>query len=454
LCLALLLGWAGNPAGADGFVYVSLSDEGAIVVYRMDFETGALREVGREPVGGGPAPMAFDPTESFLYVGQRSDRTISSFGVDAQTGQLTYMNTVPAAGNPVYVATDRSGRHLLSAYYGENRIAVHAIGEEGQLGTPATQVLQAGRRAHAIMADRSNRFVFVPALGVNRILQYTLDVDTGELTPNSPPGTTAVSGSGPRHIAFHGRGPWVYSANELNSTVTAYALDDAGTLTSSQTLSTLPEAFAGENFPADIHITPDSRYLYVSNRGHDSIAAFALDADTGQLTAIGHWATQDWPRAFAIGPMGHFLYVAGERSDSLATYRVGAATGRLRALDVIHAGRRPSWVAISGVSPSTQVTSPAGAPPAFALWQNSPNPFNPSTVIRYALPQRTRVHLDLYDLLGRKVSRLVSQERPAGEYSIAWDGTDISGRHVASGIYLARMDAGGYRAVRKLMLIR
>ena len=193
--------------------------------------------------------------------------------------------------------------------------------------------------------DASNRFAFVPHVGeANAIFQFRFDEDTGRLTPNAPARVAGGAGQGPRHLAFHPKKKIVYADNEQGSSVTAYRFDsEVGLLEPFQSLSTLPEDFTGENSTAQIHIHPEGRFLYVSNRGHDSIACFATDPRTGALTSLGQQPTEKTPRAFNLDPQGRFLFAAGLDSGRLAVYRIGL-DGMLEPIDISDLGHGPMWV--------------------------------------------------------------------------------------------------------------
>ena len=200
-----------------------------------------------------------------------------------------------------------------------------------------------------MLADPSNRFVFVPHTRPNLIFQFTFDEKAGSLTPSSLPKVSTAENTGPRHLGFHPERPFVYFDNEQGSSVTAFKLDESdGTLTAFQTLSTLPRDFKGRNTCADLELTPCGRFLYAANRGHDSIAGFSVDADTGKLTSIGQTATEKTPRSFNIDPGGRYLYAAGQASDRLASYRIDKKSGRLEPLTIYSVGKRPSWVLVQG----------------------------------------------------------------------------------------------------------
>ena len=331
-------------------LYVSLQGDDCIRRFDLDPQTGRLDALDPVSVPGGPAPMAVDPQGQFLHVGRRGVCEVSSFRIDPHTGALALIGAIPLDAEPCYLAMDRQGKFLFSAYYAAGKAAVHAINDNGAVGVPPTEWLDTATGAHALQTDPSNRFAFVPHIagnGPNAIFQYRFDGQTGRLTPNTPARLSPPEPVGPRHFCFHPRKPIVYFSNEQGCSVTAYDLDaTAGTLSARQTVSTLPADFDGDNTCAQIHMTPSGRMLFAPNRGHNSMACFAVDPATGALTPTDRIATEPVPRAFGIDPSGHFLYAAGLESGRLAAYRIEADQGTLHHLETYNVGRTPMWVTI------------------------------------------------------------------------------------------------------------
>ena len=336
-------------------MYISLQQDDTIAQYDMNPGTGALQRLAEFPLAGMPAPMAVDPQKRFLFVGRRLPGAfgMSSFGIDPGTGSLEPLSHIDLEGDPVHVSTDKTGNHLLSAYYYQARTGVHGFTADGQLNASPTEWRETGIGAHFIQTDPSNHFAFVPHIaegsqtGMNAIFQFKFDQATGNLSPNNPDRVVPDSPEGPRHICFNPNLNVVYSSNEQGCSVTAYNFDpEAGTLAPFQTVPTLPEDYDGRNSCSQIQITPSGSFLYAPNRGHNSIAGFAVDASDGSLTPIGRVATEPVPRAFSIDPTGNFLYAAGLESGRLASYRVNQDSGALEALDVYDIGNGPMWVLI------------------------------------------------------------------------------------------------------------
>lgn len=354
---------SGCPAGrGDTFVYVSVAAEKRIAIYQMDGATGKLTPRGDAKLDGEPGALTVDPRRQFLIAALRSTGKLASFRINRATGMLTHLNTVPAGSDPAQLSTDATGRHLFTAYYVAARVTVHVIGKDGALGEKPLQSLPTADKAHAIVPDPSNRFVFVPHTGPDVIFQFAFDPGTGGLTAGEPAKFTTPKGTGPRHLVFHPSRPIAYVANEQGSSVTAYTLDPkSGTLRPQQTVSTLSGDFRGTNACAEIRIHPSGKFLYVSNRGHDRIAAFALD-DDGKVSVIDQIPTEKTPRSFDLDPTGKYLFAAGEASGKLVTYRVDDQSGRLKKQEVREVGQTPWWVlAVDLAAPADRAAEKLGA---------------------------------------------------------------------------------------------
>jgi 6-phosphogluconolactonase len=328
----------------DTVVYVSVAAEKRIAVYTMDRATGALTHRGDAKLDGEPGAMTVDPGRRFLFAALRAEGKLAALRIDPATGLLTHVNTVPAGPDPAHLSTDAAGRYLLAAYYVDAKVTVHEIGKDGALGEKPLQTVPTAEKAHAIVLDPSGRFAFVPHTGPDAIFQFAFDAKTGKLSANEPARLATPKGTGPRHLVFHPSRPVAYVSNEQGGSVTAYALDArGGTLKPVQTASTLPEGFQGNNACAEIRIHPSGKFLYVSNRGHDSIAAFALDAE-GKVSVLGQEPTEKTPRSFDLDPSGKFLFAAGESSGKVVAYGVDGSGGRLKNLMTYEVGKMPWWV--------------------------------------------------------------------------------------------------------------
>ena len=328
--------------------YIAIGGENKLLRFGVDTQTGNLTLLDEIALGGAPGPLAVAPAQRVLYIGLRSTNELVSYGIDEHNGALSRFGpTVTLDTDSCYLATDRSGRWLLAAYYRGGKATVHPLHRDGTIGDQPACTVQTEPYAHCIETDPTNRFAFLPHVAQSNVIyQYHFDEARGQLTPNSPARIAHTPNVGPRHYVYHPTKAYVYFSNEQESSVTAYHLDPQGTLTAFQTLSTLPTDFTGENTCAQIHIHPRGRFLYVSNRGHDSIACFAIDEKLGLLTALGQQPTEPIPRAFNLDPSGNFLYVSGQGNGKLTGYRVDQATGLLYPGESYHVGERPMWVMV------------------------------------------------------------------------------------------------------------
>lgn len=330
------------------------SGEG-IAVYRMDPQSGAWARAHVLAGVANPSFLAVDAGGRTLYCvhGGNDYRAVSAFAIDRQTGRLTFLNTQDSGGaNPVHLDIHPSGRFLAVASYTDGTVAALPINADGTLAPRSDIVAQTGEpgpdpveqdrpHPHHIPYDPAGRFLAVPDKGLDRTFIYRFDAEHGTLQPGDPPSVAAEPGAGPRHAAFHPRLPYAFVINELDSTITAFGYDaERGALDPLQTISTLPPGFTGRSTTAEIAVAPSGRFLYGSNRGHDSIAIFAIDPATGTLTSVG-WEPSGgkMPRFFALDPSGKFLYSANQSSGTIVAFRVDQTTGALAPTgDVVHTG--------------------------------------------------------------------------------------------------------------------
>jgi 6-phosphogluconolactonase len=343
-CVALL---SAAMSHAATYAYISNADSKDISVLSLDTTSGELSVVQTLPVGGQVMPLAVSPDRKYLYAALRSQPfTAASFRIDAASGKLTPIGTSPLPDSMASIATDRSGRHLFAASYPGHKMSVSPIGTDG-VAKEAAHVLPTGQNAHAVLTDPANRNLLVTTLGSDAVMQWRFDAASGQLTPNTPPTYNGRPKAGPRHLVFHPNGRHVYLLNELDASVDVLGYDsDKGTLTSLQTQSTLPAGFSGKAWAADIHITPDGRFLYTSERTSSTLAAFAIDAASGQLKLLGHVPTEKQPRGFNIDPSGRWLVAAGQLSHALTVYAIDPSSGALKALKSYPVGQNPNWVEI------------------------------------------------------------------------------------------------------------
>ena len=331
-------------------IYVSCMDDDCVDMFNLDGTSGLLLEAGRCSVPGGPAPLISSRSGEYLYVGRRVSNEIATYQRDQHSGCLRFVDSVSLPADPCYLALDQSGRWLFSAYYGAGCIAVHAVERDGRLSAEPFDWRETGLRAHCMISDPSNKFVFVPHIGelggLNAIFQFRFDAESGRLQPNRPDRVRGRQSQGPRHLCFHPHASVAYSSDEQGSSVTVYDFDAMnGTLIETQTVSTLPTDYRDENTCSQIRMTPNGRFLYAPNRGHDSIAIFSVNDGNGRLTPRGHQHTERVPRAFNIDAAGDYLFVAGLETARLATYAIDQQTGGLDFRQVCTVGQTPMWVA-------------------------------------------------------------------------------------------------------------
>jgi 6-phosphogluconolactonase len=331
-------------------LYVSLSGEDKILAFTIDAKTGKLTAQSAVAVADRPVNMAFEPREQFMYVGRK--KAISTYRRNRETGELSLMGTVSLEFQPDLIFTDRKGRFLLSTYWAEGKVSVQKIGADGILTAIPVQWLDTARGVHFVHTDPSNKFVFVPCTvsfdNANAIFQFKFDEVTGQLTPNTPDRVKSDIGAGPRHLCFHPNMDFVYCSNEAGNSVTAYRFNPSlGTLSAFQTVSTVPDGYKGKSAPADIQITPSGRFIYVSNRGHNSIACFSVDPITGRLTSLGQVPAESNVRSIKLDPGGKFLYTAGLDSGLLVSYQVNPDTGELKPHETYTVGKGPWWLLIT-----------------------------------------------------------------------------------------------------------
>ena len=341
--------------------------------YSQKVEEGILRltlDVGRgvlsapQPASGNvnPAGLVLHPTGRFLFAtclvldadGEPTGG-VAAFAIDRRTGDLRELDRRPSGGTgPCHLSVDSEGRCLLVANCGKPSVACLAIEPEGGFGELSTIIPHQGvsrnseqkPQAHSINVFPGNRFAVAADLGLDRLFVYRLDSATARLTPHDPPFVRLEDGAGPRHFAFHPGGSFAYSINELSNTVTALTLDrEGGELKIIQTVSTLPTDFQGKSYAADVQVHPNGKFLYGSNRMHDSIAVFGIASDTGRLQPLGHTPSGGrFPRSIALDPSENFLIVANQKSNNLVVFRVDSGTGHLEAIGQPVSAPRPVCV--------------------------------------------------------------------------------------------------------------
>ncbi|AKQ46479.1 hypothetical protein TH63_13960 [Rufibacter radiotolerans] len=322
-------------------------DAESIFGYRLNEETGELTQVLAVKGGENPSFLAlaadrknlYAVNETTEYQGQKSG-AVSAFAIDPKTGGLSFLNKQPSLGGaPCYISLDPQHKVAMVANYVGGNVAAFPIESDGRLGAASFTEQHTGQgpkkqqnapHAHCIIPDPSHEFALAVDLGIDQIVRYQWGPE-GNLTKTAQPAFKVQPGAGPRHLTFHPNRRFAYVINELNSTLSALTYDAVtGTFTEVETVSTLPAGFSGESFCADVHVSADGRFVYGSNRGHNSLVVFAIDAKTNKLTLVQHISVEgNWPRNFALSPSGKTLLVANQRSNNITSYKVDTATGKL-----------------------------------------------------------------------------------------------------------------------------
>lgn len=362
---------------ADEFdVYVGTYTGGkseGIYRFKLNSATGECSHPELAATSVSPAFLAIHPAHRYLYAvnaietyqGEKTG-SVSAFSIDEKTGDLTLLNRRPSVGaGPCHLVVDQTGKNVLVANYAAGSVASLPIGDNGQLGDATASIQhvgsgvnperQEGPHAHSINLDSANRFAFVADLGLDKVLVYRFDADQGTLTVNDPAFVSVKPGAGPRHFAFHPDGDFAYVINEMDLTVTAFAYDARrGELTTIQTISTIPQGVTGDDLStAEVRVHPSGKFLYGSNRGHDSIAMFKIDQKTGKLTHFGNQPTQgETPRNFAIDPTGSLLLAENQTSDTIVVFRIDPEEGTLEATGTVVSVPTPVCVRMIPLSPA------------------------------------------------------------------------------------------------------
>jgi len=331
---------------ADSFLLVSLPEEQRIAVYHVNPESGLLRHVRDHPVSADPGPMSVSHNGKILYVSLRNAGKLASFSITPKTAKLTHLATVDVDQDPAYHWQDYTARYLLSAYYHTGRVAMHSLGSDGRLLSEPTRWIQTELKAHCIMAAPDNRHVFVPHTGPNKIFQFTLDADKGTLELKKEGVIVSEDQTGPRHIDIHPRKPWAYVDYEQGNKIAYYRIN-AGKLVRKQVITSVPKDWPdGEGATARLTLSPDARFVYAANRGHNSIAGFRINRFTGKLTSIGYFSTEANPRSFVMTNCGKWLYAGGQDTNKIAVFSRNVDNGLLHRIDTIETGRKPWWLQI------------------------------------------------------------------------------------------------------------
>jgi 6-phosphogluconolactonase len=361
-------------AHAQTFVYVSAAEDGVINSYRLDQSTGALSVLGTTPAGKLVMPMATSPDKRHLYAVVRSlPLRVLTYAIDPSTGMLKQEAKAALPDSMAYISTDKTGRYLFTASYGGDKVAVNPVKPSGLAEDAAIQVIPTGQMAHSIRADNSNRFVYASNLGSNQILQFRFDATHGKLAPNTPDRIKVEPGNGPRHILISPDNRFLYTTSELSGRIAQFAIQRDGTLKAIGFTATVPtntalkpgiarEAMAatatsgantqvvGDTTPriwsADLHMTPNGRFLYSSERTDSTLSLLSINQKTGKPTLVSTYLTEAQPRGFNIDPSGRYLVATGEKSDKLSVYAISPTSGALNLLGRYPVGHDANWVEI------------------------------------------------------------------------------------------------------------
>ena len=354
----------GSRQDARAFVYISNAEDGDIGTYRMLPDTGMLQPGPRVPVAPMVMPMAVSHDRRYLFAAVRSKPfSIVTFAIDGANGALTRVSQSPLPESMCYLSLDKTGRYLFAACYAGSLVSVQAVDANGRVSEQPLQVVATGRHAHSVRIDESNRFVFVPTLGSDAVFQFTFDAQLGRLRSNTPSLVLVKPSTGPRHVITSADNRFVYVDGEMLGTVMTFALDAAtGLLSEVDSASGVPPEAnlvpgtvrgtqpgrdtERDIWAADIHATPDGRFLYMSERTTSTLAQFDVDGTSGRLAYRRSTPTEKQPRGFAIDGAGKFLVATGEKSETISVHAIDAATGALGPPRKYPAGRGANWVEI------------------------------------------------------------------------------------------------------------
>ncbi len=345
-----------SPVLAATVVYVGNAESNDIYVLQLNRQTGELTLIETVPIpgvikAGASTPMAVSPDRRLLYVATRGEpQVVATFAIEAKSGKLKYIGSGPLVDSMAYISTDRAGRFLFAASYPGHKLTVSPIGANGVI-RPTQQVLENHTNSHSILADKQNRYVLAMTLGNDLVNVFKFDAKTGKLEPHTPPSVFVKAKTGPRHFVFHPNGRLVYVLGELDAAIHVFDYDARkGQLKAKQAVSALPPGVMGRIAAADLHITPDGKFLYSSERTSNTLTGFRVNAPDGTLdgtlTLIETIPTEAMPRSFSIDSAGRYLFVVGMRSHRMSSYKIESGTGKLTKLKEYAMGKIPNWVEI------------------------------------------------------------------------------------------------------------
>ena len=324
-------------------IYVSTSNPNQLTAYSLDKDSGQLTVEGRIPTNGPPGCFCFNESGDRLYVSLRQVGKISAYSVD-DSGKATLLNEVNTNAYPGYVRVHDSGKYFFCSYYQAGQVTTYRIHRDGTLSNEPIQTIKTDANAHAVVTDPEGEYLFVPHTRPNKIFQFRIDEGTGKLTPTNPPFLQRATNTGPRHLWFNPSSGKAYGSNEQGSSISTYSLDTSdGTFSTIETLSSLPTGFSENNSTADIEVHPSGKFVYIANRGHNSIASYVIDETDGTLSFLEHTSVEPVPRSFNITPDGSFLIAAGQQSKKLRAFRIHES-GQLEHTQTLDAEGAPWWV--------------------------------------------------------------------------------------------------------------
>jgi len=362
----LLLGMAfSGSLLAQTFVYVSAAEDGTIARYALNDQTGELKPLGDTPAGGKVMPMAIGPDKKTLYAAVRSQpMRLVSWSINGKTGALTPASESAAAASYPYISLDRQGRFLLAASYDSGLVHVYRLGAHGKVTTPFVEEIQAGHAAHSVIVDATNRSAYVGVLGTDRVLQLALHQD-GQLTPVGDGFVATAAKNGPRHSVLSPDNRFLYNVGEMSGAIVQFARQPDGTLTQ---IADYPSAVAQKYhlqhgvertasysdttpriWAADIKMTPDGRFLYVTERTSSTVTGYRVSQQDGKLQPIGSWPVEKQPRGIAITSDGRWLIASGEKSAVIGSYAIDRESGELHRVAEAPVGKDANWVTIVSI---------------------------------------------------------------------------------------------------------
>lgn len=332
-----------DQATAQQRVLVSASKPDRVLVYELDSDTGLLALKNEVATSNAPGSFCFNEDGNRIYVSLKNPGSIAAYEF-GQDSELTLIGEVDTGAYAGYVRAHKTGKFLFGSYYAAGQVTVHRILDGGGLSVDPIQKIKTDDNAHAVVSDPSGDFLFVPHTRPNKVFQFRIDSSNGELVANDPPYLIRNVNTGPRHLWFHPHLKVAYGSDEQGGSISTYAMSsEKGTLTHIDSLSSLPNGFSGSNSTSDIEVHSSGKFVYIANRGHNSIAAFAIDEANGSLSFVEHAAVDPVPRSFNITPKGDFLIAAGQQTNSLKVFRINESGG-LSHTQTISIEGDPWWI--------------------------------------------------------------------------------------------------------------